>query len=348
MIQRRTILQAGALASFGAPALIGFAQEAPVQLKFYTFMSPKSFVWNSMHMAWMDKVEKEAGGKIKFVRENNLSRGGRPDQLFDQAASGESDVVWGVPTYSASKYLKTEAFELPFMMTNGEATSRAFYEFATTSAKSEYAKVKLLAAHVNGPGYIHTVKKEVRTASDMKGLRLRSPSRAAGKLLSALGATSVSLPLTAIADQLQKGGIDGVMSAFEVGIVAGINKFCQYHTGFSDSIGGICTVPFVLAMNPKTYASLSPELKKVIDANSGIETSAWLGKTQLQGDIGPRADAIKNGQKVDLLDGPEAKSFKALISEMEKDYIKDVAARGYNGSALVASAHALIAKHTKA
>ena len=65
MIQRRTLLKTGAAAAMGAPALSGFAQQA-VTLKFHTFMSPQSNVWLSMHKPWMDKVEKESGGRIKF------------------------------------------------------------------------------------------------------------------------------------------------------------------------------------------------------------------------------------------------------------------------------------------
>ena len=35
-----------------------------------------------------------------------------------------------------------------------------------------------------------------------------------------------------------------------------------------------------MAMNKAKYEGLAPDLKKVIDANSGLATSAWLGKTQ--------------------------------------------------------------------
>lgn len=65
MIQRRTLLKTGAVAALGAPALSGLAQQA-VTLKFHTFMSPSSNVWLGMHKPWMEKIEKESGGRIKF------------------------------------------------------------------------------------------------------------------------------------------------------------------------------------------------------------------------------------------------------------------------------------------
>ncbi|MGH8857631.1 MAG: C4-dicarboxylate ABC transporter, partial [Polaromonas sp.] len=65
MIQRRTLLKSGAAALLGAPALTALAQQA-VTLKFHTFMSPQSQVWQTMHKPWMEKIEKESAGRIKF------------------------------------------------------------------------------------------------------------------------------------------------------------------------------------------------------------------------------------------------------------------------------------------
>ena len=84
MIQRRTLLQSGAAVALGAPALTGFAQQS-VTLKFHTFMAPQSNVYINMHKAWMDKVEKESGGRIKFEGYPAMQLGGTPVQLYDQA-----------------------------------------------------------------------------------------------------------------------------------------------------------------------------------------------------------------------------------------------------------------------
>ena len=66
MIQRRTLLKSSAAAvALGAPGLSGLAQQA-VTLKFHTFMAPQSNVWLTMHKPWMEKVEKDSGGRIKF------------------------------------------------------------------------------------------------------------------------------------------------------------------------------------------------------------------------------------------------------------------------------------------
>ena len=91
MIQRRTLLKSTAAVALGAPGLSGIAQQA-VTLKFHTFMAPQSNVWLTMHKPWMEKVEKESGGRIKFEGYPAMQLGGTPVQLYDQAKDGVVDI----------------------------------------------------------------------------------------------------------------------------------------------------------------------------------------------------------------------------------------------------------------
>ena len=66
-----------------------------------------------------------------------MQLGGSPPQLFDQARDGVADVIWTIPGYTAGRFPKMEVFELPFMMTNAEATSRAAWDSYEKFAKDE-------------------------------------------------------------------------------------------------------------------------------------------------------------------------------------------------------------------
>lgn len=66
MIKRRKFLQSGsAVVGLGAPAVASWAQQ-PITLKFHTFMAPTSTVFTRIHKVWMEKVEKDSNGRIKF------------------------------------------------------------------------------------------------------------------------------------------------------------------------------------------------------------------------------------------------------------------------------------------
>ena len=178
-----------------ALAATGSAWAQTVTLKFHTFMPPASAVWKDMHNAWMDKVEKDSGGRIRFERYPAMQLGGTPANLFDQVRDGVSDVTWTLPGNTPGRFPRTEAFELPFMMTNAEATSRAFWEYVQTYAKDEYRDVHLIALQVHGPGLIHTKDRQVKSIDDLKGLKVRAPTRQTTKLMASLGATPVGMPL---------------------------------------------------------------------------------------------------------------------------------------------------------
>jgi TRAP-type C4-dicarboxylate transport system substrate-binding protein len=346
MIQRRTLLKSGAATVLASPALTGFAQQS-VTLKFHTFMAPTSNVWLNMHKAWMDKVEKDSGGRIKFEGYPAMQLGGTPVQLYDQARDGVVDIVWTLPGNTAGRFPRVEVFELPFIMTNAEATSRAYWEYVQTLAPDEFKDTQVIALQVHGPGVIHTADKAVRTVSDMRGLKMRAPTRQVTKLMAALGATPVGMPLPQIPDALSKGTINGCVIPWEVVPSVKVPELTKYHAEFDPAGGSLYTTTFVMAMNKAKYASLPPELKKVIDANSGVQTSGWLGKVQQGGDVAGRKAASDRGNTIFTVSANEAQEFRRRSRQIEVEWVEDMNKRGFDGRKLLEGARALIDKHTK-
>jgi TRAP-type C4-dicarboxylate transport system substrate-binding protein len=346
MIQRRTLLKSGAAIALGAPAITGFAQQS-VTLKFHTFMAPQSHVYLNMHKAWMDKVSRDSDGLIKFEGFPAMQMGGTPPQLYDQARDGVADIIWTLPGYTAGRFPRAEVFELPFMMNNADATSRAYWEYIHTMAPDEFKDVHVLALHVHGPGVFHMRDKLVRTADDLAGVKMRGPTRQATKLLGYLGATPVGMPLPQIPDALSKGVINGCTIPWEVVPSVKVHELAQYHSEFAPEVGALYTSVFIMAMNKAKYASLPPHIKAVIDKNSGIETSAWLGRVQQEGDIPGREVTVKRGNTIHVIDGADAQSFKRKGHLVEAEWVQDMDKRGYDGKKLLDTAKALIEKYGK-
>lgn len=345
MIQRRTLLQTAA-AVLGTPAVTGWAQQG-VTLKFHTFMAPQSNVWLNMHKAWMDKVQKDSGGRIKFEAYPAMQLGGTPVQLYDQARDGVVDVVWTLPGNTAGRFPRVEVFELPFIMTNAEATSKAYWEYVQTLAPDEFKDTQVLALQVHGPGVIHTAEKAVKSVADMRGLKMRAPTRQVTKLMAALGATPVGMPLPQIPDALSKGTIQGCVIPWEVVPSVKVHELTKFHAEFDPAGGSLYTTTFVMCMNKAKYNSLPPDLKKVIDANSGMATSGWLGKTQQAGDAAGRKAAVDHGNTIFTVPSAEAQEFRRRSRQIEVEWVEDMNKRGFDGRKLLDTARALIDKHTK-
>ena len=346
MMHRRSLLKTGAAAALGASSLSGLAQQQ-VTLKFHTFMAPLSNVWINMHKAWMSKVEKDSGGRIKFEAYPAMQLGGTPVQLYDQTRDGVVDVTWTLPGNTAGRFPRVEVFELPFIMTNAEATSKAYWEYVQTGAPDEVKETHLRALNVLGPGCIHTTEKPVHNVNDMRGLKLRAPTRQVTKMLAALGATPVGMPLPQIPDALSKGTIQGCVIPWEVVPSVKVHELTKYSAEFDPAGGALYTTTFVMCMNKAKYESLSPELKKVMDANSGLATSGWLGKVQQAGDGPGRKAAVDHGNTIFTVGANEAQEFRRRSRELDVQWVEDMNKRGYDGRKLLDTAHALIAKHTK-
>ncbi len=139
------------------------AQEAT--LRIHHFLPSLSSVHAKFIVPWCEKIGRESGGKLKCQVFPSMQLGGTPPQLYDQAKDGLADIVWTLPGYTAGRFSAVEAFELPFMMSNAEATSRALWVYVQQHARAEFKDVHPLAFHVHGPGYIHMRDKQIRTST---------------------------------------------------------------------------------------------------------------------------------------------------------------------------------------
>jgi len=345
-MKRRSLIQGAAASTLGFPHLIGFAQQT-VTLKFHTFMAPMSNVWLLMHKPWMEKVEKESGGRIKFEAYPAMQLGGTPVQLYDQARDGVVDVVWTLPGNTAGRFPRIEAFELPFMMNNAEATSKAYWEYFQTQCPDEFKETQVIALQVHGPGMFHSANKLIKSAADLKGMKVRGPTRQVTKLLGSVGATPVGMPLPQIPDALSKGTVEACAIPWEVVPSVKVHELTKFHSEFPANSPALYTTTFVMAMNKAKYESLAPDLKKVIDNNSGMATSAWLGKVQQSYDAIGRKSAVDRGNTIHTFTAAETQEFIKLSSKVDDEWVADMDKRGFKGAQLLTAAKDLIAKHGK-
>lgn len=332
-------------AAITAMALAAQAQE--ITLKVHHFLGPQSVQNTAMLGAWCDKLAKESANRLKCQLYPAMQLGGTPSQLYDQAKDGVADVVWTIAGYSANRFPRIEVFELPFMMTNPEATSRAAWDYYSTHARDEFADTRILAIHMHGPGNLFTARKKIEKLSDFKGMKLRAPTRLTNKMLALMGATPVGMPVPAVPDALAKGLIDGAVLPYEVTPGIKVNELVKYTAEPDRNFNALYTAVFIVAMNKAKYESLPTDLKKVIDANSGREFSAFLGKTQSAADADAKEKVLASGVRVNVIPKAELDNWKKATDQLNDDWVKNLTARGYDGKFLLQSARELITRHAR-
>ena len=275
-----------------------------------------------------------------------MQLGGKPPALYDQIRDGVIDCGWALPAYTPGRFPGAEAFELPFMTsTSAEKSSEAAWDYTQKYLLKEFADVHLIAVHVHGPGVIHKKGGPIKTLADFKGLKLRGPSRQANKLLEKLGATPVGMPVPAFPEALSKGVVSGGVIPFEVVPSLKVEEL----TDSSTEIGGdrsLYNTFFIWAMNKSTYDGLPPDLKKVIDDNSGLAASAWAGRAMDQGDVLGKKAVEDAGNTVSTMAPDEVAKLKTVGAEVTKEWIAEMDAKGLPGDQMVKDAQALVAKYS--
>ncbi len=329
-------------------AVIAIASGAVAQdvtLRLHQFLPLTSAVPGNAIEPWIAKIEAESNGRIKIEHYPSMQLGGSPSSLYNQARDGVVDIIWTLQGYTPGRFPKSEAIELPFMTGDAETASRAFHQYILENAMEEYADTHPLVFHVHGPGWLHT-NDPINTLEDIRGMKLRGPTRVITNLLEALGANAIGMPVPAVPEAVSKGVIDGAAIPWEVSVPLKMSELVTNHAGFSGD-PGLYTAAFVLTMNSDSYNALPDDLKAIIDANSGPKVAALFGRALDEADIIGRQIAEDRGNTVVVLDDADRESWNEVSASVATDWLADMDALGVDGQALIDSVKRLIEQSAK-
>lgn len=329
------------MGAIAALAMSGTAFAQDVTLRIHQMLPAQATIPAKAIEPWAAKVAEESGGRIKVELYPAMQLGGAPADLYDQAKDGVVDVIWTVLGYTPGRFPKSEVFELPFMTGNAEAGSAAFYNYVQANSADEFAGVHVIALHTHGPGLFHS-KNPINSLEDLKGMKVRGGSRIISSMLGLLGAEPVGMPVPQVTEALSKGVIDGTTVPWEVTPSLRISELVTNHTGFTGTTG-LYTQTFGFVMNMDSYNNLADDLKAVIDANSGLETSRQFGRVMDEGDSSGLAIAVKAGNNIVQLDEAETARWRAAAQPTIDQWFADMTGLGVDGPALYAAAQAAIA-----
>jgi len=319
------------------------AQTQPITLRIHHFLPAGSTAHQKFIAPWCDTIERESKGKLRCQIYPAMQLGGKPPELVEQVRTGNVDIVWTLPGYTPGRFPTMEVFELPFMSKSAEATSRAAWDYYVKHGTEDFKEYKPLAFHVHDDGFIHTRAKMVRTLDDLRGLKIRAGTRLTARLVELLGGTAVPMPVTAIHDALVKGSIDGTTVPWEVVPAIKLQEVAHYHTETDPLVPALYTSVFVFAMNKAKYESLPPELKAVIDRNSGRELSTQIGRTFDEASAPARRIALSiAGNEVYTVPYPEMVQWERASVRLYSEWIQDMLKRGLPGQDMVLDARAMV------
>jgi TRAP-type C4-dicarboxylate transport system substrate-binding protein len=253
-----------------------------------------------------------------------------------------------VPTYAAGRFSRSEVFELPFMAHTAKSGSQALWQYVHKNALDEFKGVRPILMHVHDGSVFHFRSKPVKRLEELRGMKIRAATRINARMLAALGATPVQMPLPQVAEALSKGVIDGAMVPWEGVPAIKLHEIAKYHLETPPGAPRFSNTIFVMAINPAKYDSLPADLKKVIDANSGLAMSAWAGEKGWDATVEAHRKLAKDrGNDFTVLSDEELARWVKASENVGDNWVKEVTAKGADGRRLLDEARALIKQYDK-
>ena len=309
--------------------------------RLHTFNSPEAIAVRDFLGPWAGEVEARSNGRVTIQIFTSMQLGGKPADLYGQARDGVVDIVWTLPGYSPGRFPLTEVFELPFVCTDAEATSRAMTMFHRRWMQDEYKDTQPLVFHATAPSQLHTADRQVRTLEDLDGLKVRAASRIGAHMLDTLGAVPVGMPVPQVYEALSRGVVDGAWIPWTIMRPFRLHEVTRYHVEVS-----LACTPFVLTMNKDRYAGLPQDIRDILDDTTGMALAGRLGRLWQEDEQTGRALAVQRGHSILALDEPERARWRAAVAPVIDAWVAKVDAAGHDGRALLATAKSLIASYS--
>jgi TRAP-type C4-dicarboxylate transport system substrate-binding protein len=340
-MKARTVRAALALVAAAALSTAAHAQQK-TEMKLAYFVGDQHAM-SKWLIKWSDELEKGSNGRLVVKRFPGAQMGPTP-QHYDFARTGQADVSWFLHGGTPGRFPLTEIISLPYMVGSSEIGTKVLNDPALRQKylDAEHKGVKVLILFTHQPGGPHTTKKAIRTMDDFKGMRLRFASPPIRDLVQGLGATPVGVPPTEIAEQLQKGTIDGAFIDYGgAGIAFKLGGTIKYSTELYAYVAS-----FGLAMNEDFWNKLPPDLKKlVIDTTTGKEKE--IGQAWDALDVpGKKALMDGGGQAIKFSPEDDAK-VRRVGSQVTFTKIKELEDKGLPARVVYEQMRTLSEKHAK-
>ncbi|WP_407495681.1 TRAP transporter substrate-binding protein [Pseudooceanicola sp. MF1-13] len=301
-----------------AAALVSSASVAVAEdLKLADFQPPTHFVLPQVYEPFGTAISEATNGEVTITTYMGGELGPGPVEQYNRVVDGVADIAFGLPGYTASNFPVTLMTELPGVI-DAETGTQAVQD-NIDMLSDEYRRVVLVALWNNAPNLLLMGSKAVDSMDDLAGLKIRVPSRNAGLVVEAWGASPVSMPAPEIYNAMQTGVIDGAMidattlKAFKLAEVTN-----HITMGMDTTISS-----FYMIMNRDSFGELSDEQQQaVLDAGRQASldgNAAWLA-------VAEKALAdfeATDGKEVITLSDEEAAKFNEASGPVVEKIIAD-------------------------
>ncbi len=303
----------------------GTARAETITLKLSHFVPPQH-AFHKWIVKWAERVTKELGGRLKFEIYPSGQLVGPPNRQFDAARNGIVDIAWCLHGVTPGRYPMTELANLPFTWPSGPLDlalmGKRMTELAPKYLAAEHKGLHILWMNMANPIVLWS-KYPIQTIADYKGKKIRYASITNKQLLEAMGANPMLIPPPESQDALAKGIAEGATFPYEAGFAYKLAAVVPYAIE-----PPLASATFATVMNPAKYNSLPPDLRAILDKESGVKAAMEFGKNWQDFEAFARNLFIKKGLKIVTMKPEEVAKMKELSKPIIKNAIAKLEKQG--------------------
>jgi TRAP-type C4-dicarboxylate transport system substrate-binding protein len=302
------------------------AKAQPVDLKLSHFVPPQH-AFHKWAVEWAKRLEDGSNGRLKITIYPNGQLVGPPNRQFDAARNGITDIAFTLHGVTPGRYPMTELANLPFTWPSEGALcsvmGKRMTELAPKYLAQEHTGLHILFMAMANPIVIYS-KLPIKTVDDFKGLKIRYASITNKNLLDAVGATTLLIPPPESQDALAKGIAQAATFPHEAGLAYDLASVVKYAIE-----PPLASATFALVMNPAKYNSLPPDLRALIDKESGVAGAVSFGKAwETQEKVARDLEISKKGLEIITLPDGEVAKLKQIGKSQTQEAIAALEKQG--------------------
>ncbi|HJF30459.1 MAG TPA: TRAP transporter substrate-binding protein [Sporosarcina psychrophila] len=299
-----------------------------VVIRMANLVSADNFL-NIGYEKFKEVAEEESDGQIEVQIYNNGTLTTSEDIEYEMLQTGVLDIVTnaGFIVAANAQIPAYNIFDVPFLFSNEEEMYTLIdgeYGDILKNSLEEKSNAYYLGAFSIGSFAIANNKKEVRTPSDLEGLKIRSTTTPLQSgTIAAMGANPTPISYGEIFTSLQQGTIDGVQTTTPL-IYA--DKFFEVSNHLT--LTRHFPLPHIMMANKEFYDGLTDELKAVVD-KATEEQIKYARELATEAEKNAIDGMKEKGVEVVELTPDELELFKKAVQPAIEKNIDKVGAENY-------------------
>jgi len=289
-------------------------------IRFSTWHVPTSREVQTVWIPMLEEIKKRSQGRIDYQLFAGGALGKGPEH-YDIVRDGLSDMGYFTATWTPGRFPLTDVLSLPAWFEGKDLSTEVGNAVFKRVLQREFQDVKVLELNPCIQSFFWT-KRQVKSLNDLKGLRLRTPGGMQTRMIKALGAEPIFMPLGDVYTALQMGTIDGLVTCPP--LVLAYNLFEVVSNCFMVTLG--CVSEGVVA-NLRFWNSLPEDLRALVEAVASNPYKVTGGLTKkVYAEI---LEELKGrGIRFETLPPHEDPLWRQKVQEVTKQWAEELEKKG--------------------